>query len=329
MRRIALAFATLAAILIPLGTLGRVAHAADFRAEGDTLFLDGAIVRGDLDQCRGMLGANPEVKRVSFNSPGGDLMTGLQIGKLIRERKLETFVEGGMREAASAAAYAFMGGEKRIIKGVRGVGVHAFYTPAVQVRAMLKQKSGDELVATINEFERSTQESTMAVVEYAMTMIGDTRIVGEAVKSGSDAMLWLSADRLLELKVATEKIDLRPEEIPTVEWAVGETVATLAAWLTPGHAPADAAANAADPDDALPLDERERATLEQYLANDAAQSALRTDIEGLLSRMNPPNRIRAREMLVLPLTRSVIAGVRASVRSAREAEAAAPPAERP
>ncbi len=304
MRRLALAVLFLA----------RIASAADFRVEGETLLLDGTILRGDADTFRGMLGSNPDVKRVSINSPGGDLLTGLKLGEIIRERKLETYVEGGVREAASAAAYAFMGGQTRVIKGTRGVGVHAFYTPATQVRAMVKQKSGDELVATLNEFERSTQESTMAVVEYVIAMIGDTRIVAEAVKSGSDAMLWLGTDRLIDMKVATKKVELRPDEIPDADWAFGETVTALALWLTPDAVGPNAGA------DERPLDERERSTLEAYLANESAQAALRSQIESMLAKLAPPNRPRARDLLVAPAVQGVVRSVRASVQAAREQE---------
>ena len=314
-------------LLVPFLVLAfvRTAAAADFRVEGETLFLDGPIVRGDAETLRGMLGANPEVKRVSLDSPGGDLATGLALGKLIRERKLETVVEGGMREAASAAAYAFMGGEIRTVKGTRGIGVHAFSTPSKEVRAMLKQRSGDELVRTINEFERSTQEATMAVVEFVITMIGDTRIVAEAVKAGADEMAWLPSDRLIALKVATRQIPLAPDEIPDPDWAYGEVVAGLALWLVPGSVGTGArvAGNADGLAPDAPLDERERATLEAMLHAESSQAALRADVERLLDQVAPPNRIRARTMLVEPVVRSIIESVRASVRKAREAEAAA------
>lgn len=311
--------AFLASILI-----ASTAGAADFRAEGTTIYLDGPIARGDVDTLRGMLGANPDATRISIHSPGGDLATGLALGKLIRERKLETYVEGGVREAASAAAYAFMGGETRIVKGTRGVGVHAFYTPSSQVRSMIKQKSTDELVQTLNEFERATQESTMAVVEYVIAMIGDTRIVAEAVKSGSDAMLWPATDTLLSMKVATKRIELSPEEIPDPDWALGETIGDLSLWLTPGYRGPNATEQELAPEVApdMALDERERETLEAFLASEPSQQALRADLERLLTSTAPPNRLRARETLIRPLVRSILASVRRSVETARSQEAA-------
>ncbi len=285
----------LAAIVAPAR-----ARAAEFRVEGETLFLDGEITRGDLAQFSGMLTSHPDVKRLSINSPGGDLDTGLRIGEMVRKRKLETYVEGGLREAASAAAYIFMGGETRIIKGTRGVGVHAFYSPAAEVRKMIKQKSGDELVTTLNEFERRTQESTMAVVEYVLTMIGDTRIVGDAVKSGSDAMLWPDAKRLLALKVVTKVVDLSPEEIPDLDWLYGEVIAGLGGWLDPRHD--------------IALDDIGRTLLEDFLASDAKTASLRDDLGGVLERAKPASRAAASAKLIPALVNGIVEQIRVAAK---------------
>jgi hypothetical protein len=266
--------------------------AATFTVEGTTLFLDGPIVKGDVDQMNGMLAAHPEVRRLSIDSPGGDLATGLRLGRIVRDRTLETYVEGGVREAASAAAYVFLGGTERIVKGRRGIGVHAFYTPAAQVRAMVKQKSGEELIAVLNEFERSTQESTMSVVEYVVAMIGDTRIVAEAVKTGSDALVWPDAAKLLDLKVATKLVELAPEEIPDPAWFYGEVVAELGARLDPTREDA--------------LDERSSARLAAWLADEERQDELRRRLDEVLAQAAPPNRVRARTDLVRPIADQIV-----------------------
>ena len=301
-------------LLALAGPWSGTTHAAEFRGEGDTVFLDGMIAKGDVDRLRGLLNTAPDLKRLSINSPGGDLQAGLKLGELVRQRKLETYVEGGVREAASAAAYVFMGGETRVIKGTRGIGVHAFYTPANEMRRMIKQKSSDDLVRTLNEFERATQESTMAVVEYVMTMLGDTRIVAEAVKSGSDEMLWPDAGRLLAMKVVTKKIDLAPEEIPDIDWLHDEVLNGISAWLVPGYTSPDAPAadGIADP----PLSERGREYVSAFLASDAATADLRTQLAALLERVKPANRAKARENLVVPAVRATIRSLRSAAEKA-------------
>lgn len=313
----ALTLASIGALF--LSAMARSARAADFRGEEDTVYLDGTIAKGDADRLRAMLNAAPQLKRLSINSPGGDLTAGLELGEFVRSRKLETYVEGGVREAASAAAYVFMGGDVRTVKGTRGVGVHAFYTPEREMRKLIKQKSSDDLVKALNEFERSTQESTMAVVEYVAKMIGDTKIVAEAVKSGSDAMLWPDIERLLSMKVATRKIDLTPEETPDIDWLVDEVLNGLAAWLAPGYQSPDAVpeGEAAEP----PLNERGREILGAYIATERSAEDLRTQLTAILERVKPANRLRARELIVQPAVRSTIRSVRGAAERADEASA--------
>ncbi|MDZ4755734.1 MAG: hypothetical protein SGJ11_14710 [Phycisphaerae bacterium] len=277
-------------------------HAAEIRVVDETMFLDGEIKKGDAEALKGMLDAHPAVTRLSISSPGGDLHTGLRMGALVRKRALETYVEGGEREAASAAAYVFMGGEKRVVKGNRGIGVHAFYTPTSDVRRMIKQKFGDELIATLNEFERATQESTMAVVEYVMTMVGDTRIVAEAVKSGSAAMLWPDAKRLLDMKVATSVVELTPEEVPDLPWFYGAVIERLGTWLD------------AQRDNALSATARD--LLEAFLADDERMAKLHDDLAETLARDTPANRTTAETRLVEPIVSGIIEQIRTAAQPA-------------
>lgn len=288
-----------AALVMALALLAaHTAPAADFKLDGETLMIDGDIKQGDAVLFQAMLDNNAGVKRVSINSPGGDLATGIKMGELLRRRGLNTYAEQGVREAASAAAYLFMAGTERVIKGERGVGVHAFYTPQRDLRNMIKQRSGEELLKTLNEFERRTQEGAVAVVEYVTRMIGDARIVSEAVKTGSEAMVWPAAKTLVEWKVATKHVPRPPEEIPDPDWAYGELVAGLAAWLDPSRPDA--------------LDERGIAILDHFLADAERGAQLRTDIEGTLSRIAPPNRDLATTRVVAPMVEGIVKQVRAT-----------------
>lgn len=287
-------------LLVSLLSLALVhgAPAADLRVVGDTLVVEGELVRGDASTFAGLLAAHPELRRVSIASPGGDLATGLEMGKAIRARRLETYVEAGVAEAASAAAYLFMGGVERVVKGNRGVGVHAFYTPQPELRRLLKQQHGDDLLRTLNEFERRTQEATVAVVAYVTEMIGDTRIVSDAVRTGSDAMLWPPTKTLLEWKVATKEIPLSPEEIADPDWAYEATLEALAGWLDPSRSDA--------------LDARGLAILERFLIDDERNARLRLDLGTAFERVAPANRDQARQRIVDPFVRSIVDGIRAA-----------------
>jgi hypothetical protein len=78
--------------------------------EGVTLFASGPVVDEDFPRFRAAL-ADGGVQRVVFvNSPGGDLWTGLQVGRMIRDAGLATRVAGYCH---SACSIMFMGGRDR------------------------------------------------------------------------------------------------------------------------------------------------------------------------------------------------------------------------
>lgn len=64
---------------------------------------------------------------VLLKSDGGDLLAGLRIGELIREKGLETAVAFDAR-CASACALAWLGGTKRYMSTSSQIGFHAAYT---------------------------------------------------------------------------------------------------------------------------------------------------------------------------------------------------------
>jgi hypothetical protein len=63
---------------------------------------------------------------VVFESPGGNLLAGIGIGKAIRLKGLSTFVPHGVY-CASACALAWLGGRSRYMSETANVGFHAVY----------------------------------------------------------------------------------------------------------------------------------------------------------------------------------------------------------
>lgn len=63
---------------------------------------------------------------VVFDSPGGDLLAGLEIGKAIRLKEYATGVDDGM-VCASACALAWLGGVKRLMSPGAHIGFHAAF----------------------------------------------------------------------------------------------------------------------------------------------------------------------------------------------------------
>jgi hypothetical protein len=63
---------------------------------------------------------------VAFNSNGGNLVAGIQIGELIRARNFASLVSDGMR-CASSCALAWLGGTKRLMGSKARIGFHAAF----------------------------------------------------------------------------------------------------------------------------------------------------------------------------------------------------------
>ena len=90
----------------------------------------GTIVPGSRNALKAVIAqenhAGNTIQVVQFTSPGGNLGEGLDIGRYIRDRKLDTMVHGG---CASACSYAFLGGVKRLAPA-NSIGLHQFSSEA-------------------------------------------------------------------------------------------------------------------------------------------------------------------------------------------------------
>jgi hypothetical protein len=85
--------------------------------------IDGLIESGDKDQFLRQIGPVTNAI-VAFNSDGGNLLAGIQIGELIRLRNFVSLVPDGMR-CASSCALAWLGGTKRLMASKAQIGFHA------------------------------------------------------------------------------------------------------------------------------------------------------------------------------------------------------------
>jgi hypothetical protein len=107
MRRLSFLVVWMVAILS--GMLAASATAMTLEVQGNAVFATGPVV-DDLARFEQAL-ATPGVDTVVFvNSPGGDLWTGLRVGRLIAKRGLRTVIAGN---CLSACSIMFMGGRER------------------------------------------------------------------------------------------------------------------------------------------------------------------------------------------------------------------------
>ncbi|MFT5796914.1 MAG: hypothetical protein ACI84R_000969 [Candidatus Azotimanducaceae bacterium] len=129
--------------------------------------------------------------QVLFNSPGGSLDAGLELGRLIREYKLFTVVGDGASvkrhdafpsggKCESACAYAFLGGTRRTLTKGAKLGFHQF---------SLNKKSS-EVVAQIGKVMAQSQKFSGIAISYLVEMGIDARLFALASEAGSDEMFY-------------------------------------------------------------------------------------------------------------------------------------------
>jgi len=139
----------------------------------------------------------PEDSRLYFNSPGGSLVGGMALGRVIRANRLHTFIGQfdpnekyvGFKPGYcySACAIAFLGGEFRYWTDGSVYGVHRFFWKG--------HSDTDADVAQI---------MSAAVVEYIRSMGVDTRIFSLASEAGASEVVTPSHEMLLMLNVVND-----------------------------------------------------------------------------------------------------------------------------
>ena len=139
----------------------------------------------------------PAALRVYLQSPGGSLLGGMALGRVIREHQLKTFI--GQRDTSlkyvggkpgycySACATAFLGGEFRYWTEGSIYGVHGFFW---------KSQSADDAALA--------QIMSAALVEYIRSMGVDTKIFALASQAGSNQLITPPHDVLLALNVVND-----------------------------------------------------------------------------------------------------------------------------
>ena len=139
----------------------------------------GEIVQGDADRFRDIV-RTVNIGAVLFESPGGNLLEGLQIGRAIREANFTTGV-APENACASACALAWLGGTTRYMAPTALVGFHSAY---VEENGRVSQSGvGNALIgAYLNElgfgFEAVVFASTAAPNEMNWLNIAKAQQVG-------------------------------------------------------------------------------------------------------------------------------------------------------
>ena len=183
--------ALVAAVAASAVTAAATASAAEidwFEDESGTVItIDGEITAGDeIDFAKTIRGLDDAL--VVFNSPGGDLAPGLEIGLAIRDSGFDTLVPDGY-ECASACALAWLGGDNRAMGGDSYVGFHAAY---VEVGHQAQETGAGNAVIGAYLHELGLSYDTI----FFLT------------SSPPDSMYWLTFDDAADLGIEVERFQV-------------------------------------------------------------------------------------------------------------------------
>ncbi len=167
-------------------------------------------------------------RMIYFNSLGGDLSSGMEVGKIVRKAELNTGVARNARDPAqvnlidldfnsrvypghcvSACSLAFLGGVKREVKPGSIFAVHQVSMNCVDKRKALKSYPWVAM-PNVNYCPDLTEALTMmqvangVVVEYVRSMGVDPIFLTEMSRAGPEAINTLPEDKLREYRIIYE-----------------------------------------------------------------------------------------------------------------------------
>ena len=195
------------------------------------IFADGEFTPETPAALRSFLGRNTNPTRdrmIYFNSLGGDLGAGMEVGKIVRRSELNTGVARSTRapgeantidldhnsrvypgHCVSACSLAFLGGVKREVKRGSIFAVHQVSMNCVDKSKALSRYPWVELpnvnyCPDLDEALTMLQVANGVVVEYVRSMGVDPVFLAEMSKAGPDAINTLPEEKLREYRITFE-----------------------------------------------------------------------------------------------------------------------------
>lgn len=146
----------------------------------------GAINRETFTQFKDFTKDRPAGTWIAFTSPGGNLINGIQMGALIRERRFNTtvsYTEHSPSDCLSACAYAFLGGTSRNLPPNSRFGLPQF-------RGLESAISAED-----------TQKLSAILTKYIDAMGIDRRILDIAQLTSFDKVTVLSPAQIKQFRI--------------------------------------------------------------------------------------------------------------------------------
>ena len=131
------------------------------------------------------------VKTVVLESPGGSVSDALEMGRLIRGKKLATEIDSG-RYCASSCPLVFAGGVERRAGDKAGIGVHQAFA--------LARAGGSTAANGMEDAQRVSAECQ----RYLREMGIDLQVWVHAMETPKEQLYYFKPDELLSLKLATQ-----------------------------------------------------------------------------------------------------------------------------
>ena len=179
------------AVAAPAASAATIELTEGARGEPNVITFEGEVVTGDeLTFVHFLLEAGDGI--VVFDSPGGDLWTGLEIGRAIRLMGFDTLVPSGS-SCESACAIAWLGGESRYMAADGAVGFHAAY---VEVEA--------------GALETGAGNAVIGAYLYSLGLSLPT--INALTSAPPEGMLYLTCDEATRLGI---EVALYEEETPS------------------------------------------------------------------------------------------------------------------
>lgn len=170
--------------------------------QGKEIEVAGAMVFGVTEEVKKQLEANPEIRAIHLNSPGGRIAEARTLRDLIKSKNLVTYSSQGCQ---SACASAFMGGSERLINRNARLGFHKPRFPGLT--------------------SIQTNDLTEAEKRYFLSRGVDEDFVRKAFSTPNNDMWLPSPDELLQARVITGITD--GEQFAMTESGVSATIKDL------------------------------------------------------------------------------------------------------
>lgn len=155
-----------------------------------TLLLDGQIVPGTFLAVKEQLDEFPEVQFFALNSPGGSVVEGLNIARLVEERGITTLVTEG-HNCFSSCSFIFLAGSARYVRGGQ-LGVHQF------------TGSGDEAIA---------QELVAEIYDTLLEFGISSQVMSRMFRTPSDQIYVFTEEELITFEINRHTKPVTPSAV--------------------------------------------------------------------------------------------------------------------